>query len=457
MDTDALQALVAAIQALAPQAPPGAAAQAPPAMISPYQGAALDLTSRTGTSLFTESQKPFESKFTGKIQDLHSFIAALHTRAEKCRWDATGHAILTIPQGVAPNVTNLHLLDDYGQLTMVSVETVRTARAAANADVRAKQNAQMMYECIINSLSDDARSNLANRSVDTNFHEDGPLLFYTIITDTFQATFSNAQATRGALLNFQPKRLKYNILDINNNIRGCVKTLRAASTLGTRLTDQEIFYFQFKIYKRIKSPVEWTSKILFLENLFSLTPNMNPESLFTETNSHYARLLNEGLWKPSDCSPEEQAIAMAANQKNTQQPGKNQNDPNKNKKDPSSDSTKPPPFTKAKGKLGDKKTWNKKTYYFCPAKHRNTQWHTHPVNDCNVYKKWKDSDNTSSQSTPGSSQPTVNQANTASNPTNNTQVTVDRDTLKQGMAALLPPGDYNIDDFTESLLAAIQE
>ena len=103
-------------------------------------------------------------------------------------------------------------MDGYGQLDRAAVETARVTRAAPNADVRAKQNAQMMYECIMNSLSDDARSNLANHSVDTNFHEDGPLLFYTILTDTFQATFSNAQATRDALLNFQPKRLKYSVI-----------------------------------------------------------------------------------------------------------------------------------------------------------------------------------------------------------------------------------------------------
>ena len=356
-------------------------------------------------------------------------------------------------------------MDDYGQLTRAAVETARVARAAPNADIRAKQNAQMMYECIMNSMSDDARSNLANRSVDTNFHEDGPLLFYTILTDTFQATFSNAQATRDALLNFQPKRLKYNVLDINNHIRGCVKTLRAASTLGTRLTDQEIFYFQFKIYKRIKSPVEWTSKILFLENLYSLTPNMNPESLFTETNTQYSKLLNEGLWKPSDRSPEEQAIAMAASQNKTQSGRPSTNDRYKSKKKNSSNnsststSTKaPPPFAKSTGKLGDKKTWDNKTFYFCPAKLRHTQWHTHPVAECNTYKKWKASKNMQSQST-SSSQTTVHHANTANaiNTSDNTQVMVDRDTLRQGMSALLPSGDYDIEDLTDSLLATISD
>ena len=80
MDEEALQQLVGAIQALAQQGHPAAPVLA--AMVSPYEGDTLDLSSRTGTSLFTEAQKPLESKWTGKIQDLHSFIAALQTHAE---------------------------------------------------------------------------------------------------------------------------------------------------------------------------------------------------------------------------------------------------------------------------------------------------------------------------------------------------------------------------------------
>ena len=63
-----------------------------------------------------------------------------------------------------------------------------------------------------------------------------------------------------------------------------------------------------------------------------------------------------------------------------------------------------------------------------------------------------------SQST-SSSQTTVHHANTANaiNTSDNTQVMVDRDTLRQGMSALLPSGDYDIEDLTDSLLATISD
>ena len=41
-------------------------------------------------------------------------------------------------------------------------------------------------------------------------------------------------------------------------------TLKAASSAGGTITNQEILYFQFKVYKKIKAPAEWTTHILTL-------------------------------------------------------------------------------------------------------------------------------------------------------------------------------------------------
>ena len=41
-------------------------------------------------------------------------------------------------------------------------------------------------------------------------------------------------------------------------------------------------------------------------------------------------------------------------------------------------------------KIGDSKTWNKKTWYFsdCPNHHDGAHFHTHKAEDCNIRKKW---------------------------------------------------------------------
>ena len=86
MNDATAQQLAQAIQALATAAaaappPPAAPAAIPPPVIpdhiSPYEGNALDLSSQTGTSLFQKGSEALASKFTGKVEDLHLFLADL--------------------------------------------------------------------------------------------------------------------------------------------------------------------------------------------------------------------------------------------------------------------------------------------------------------------------------------------------------------------------------------------
>lgn len=446
MDQATAQALADAIQALAAAgaaaAPPAVPPAAPPDIVSPYEGAKLDLTSRTGTSLFRSGSEALTSKFTGKVEDLHLFLADLRIRSQTCRWNSNTHGILTIP--VAG--TNFNLLEDYGKFDATDVETARLARVDPTSSQRARQNAQMMYECIMASITEEAKSSLASRA-ELDFHEDGPSLFFHLVSELFTATFSNAQATRDKLSEFHPRRFKYDITQVNNYIRAAIKTLRAAASAGGAITNQEILYFQFKIYKKIKAPAEWSSHILFLEAKVTSTPAYLPDTLYAEVQAKYNNLLNSGLWRPSDKTPEEQTLAMVAAQQqdNKKSQGKNKlNKQNKRKADEKLSSTnekKYPPFSQSEGKLGDTKQWGGKTYYWCPAKHKHSHWHTHKVDECNTYKKMK-AGSAEEKKTTGSGVP-------------NTQVIVDPDKLKKGMAAIFPSGDFDTDDLAEALAAAL--
>ena len=277
------------------------------------------------------------------------------------------------------------------------------------------------------SITEEAELALASR--DQEFHEDGPSLFHHVVSQLFTATFSNAQATRENLADFHPKRFSYDVIHVNNYISSAVTTLKASSSAGGTITDQEILYFQFKVYKKIKAPAEWTTHILFLESTVASTPGYTPETLFNETQAKYTTLLNQGLWKPSDKTPEEQTLAMVAQQ---QQAKKRPKNPTKSK--PSSGQSsqttekerKSPPFANSLGKLGNMKQWNGKTYYWCPANHKHSHWHTHKVKECNTYKKM------------------IKEKNNANND-DQKKVTVDEDKLKKGMAAILPSSNFNTD------------
>ena len=440
MDAATAQQLAVAIQALAaaaavlppPPAPPAPTAPAAGPLTSPYEGGPLDLASQHGSSLFCNGAQALASKFTGKVNALQLFLADLKTRANTCRWDHPTHGILT----VAAAGTEYNLLDDYGKITNEQVKAAQVARNAADASPRAKQNSQMMYECLMASITEEAKSALASR--DQEFHEDSPSLFHHVVSQLFTATFSNAQATRDNLADFHPKRFQYDVIQVNNYISSAVMTLKAASSAGGTIMDQEILYFQFRVYKRIKAPAEWTTHILFLESTVASTPGYTPETLFNETQAKYTTLLNQGLWKPSDKTPEEQTLAMVAQQQQTKKSSHNST-----KSKPSSGQSpkntekdkKNPPFANSPGKLGDTKQWNGKTYYWCPANHKHSHWHTHKVEECNTYKKM------------------IKEKN--SNNDDQKKVTVDEDKLKKGMAAIFPSGDFNTDDLADALAAAI--
>ena len=108
--------------------------------------------------------------------------------------------------------------------------------------------------------------------------------------------------------------MKYDIIQINNYVCSAIKTLKAASTTGGMITDQEILYFQFKLYKMIKAPAKWAMHMLFMEAQMASIPTYLPDTLFNEAQSKYTTLLNQGLWHPSDKTPEEQMLAMVAQQ-----------------------------------------------------------------------------------------------------------------------------------------------
>ena len=206
MDNDTVQQLANAINALTAMAmafPPALvllAAPAPPDPLSLlYEGGPLNLTSLHSSSLFSNGCTTLDMKFMGKVDALQLFLADLKTCSKTCHWDSAMHGILSITSaGLA-----LNLLDDYGKLSKDQVKAAHVLRSAPATSTRARQNALMMYECVKASITEDTKSALA--SCNTDFHKDGPMLFFHIMNWLFMATFSNAQVTRDNLAEFHPK------------------------------------------------------------------------------------------------------------------------------------------------------------------------------------------------------------------------------------------------------------
>ena len=447
MDAAQLNQLLTGLQALTQQLQANANANqaANAGAVSPYEGGPINVNTRTGSSLYAEATKAIsdDKPYNGKSEELYPLIASLKGRATKCHW---GDQVIT---NIGPD--DLNLFTDYGRIQKQTLLDVRTARDADNTDngLRQRQNANMFYHCLWNSLSSTMKETLdVDPELTTEIQEDGPLLFFKLVTMSQQTTFIQANSMRDQLNTLHPKRFNYNVKSINDFIRRALRIMRAASDNASSPSRQEALYFIFTTYKKIKLPTEWVQTMQFYENQMATQPAniATEESLYEKAESLQQKIEKSPTgWKPSDKTAEEQVVAMIAEQKkrsasssssNKQadtKKGRNQSTKSNDGKDPSD---KKPPFANSKGKEGDVKTWKEKKYYYCSHDHKTGHWQTHKPSECRA--KQKKSGSEKSDSSSGDSG----------------RVTVDRNKLKQSMSAIFASSGLDV-DASELVTAAI--
>jgi len=81
---------------------------------------------------------------------------------------------------------------------------------------------------------------------------------------------------------------------------------------GQAISNQELIFYLFNAYKRIKTTLAWTAKINFLESQARHDPTYSPTILMDEVDKYYNDLKNNDEWRPSDQSAKETVIAMLA-------------------------------------------------------------------------------------------------------------------------------------------------
>lgn len=417
-------------------------------VVSPYEIGALDLSSRTGQTLFLKGCEPVESKFSGKIEELYLFISDLKAKAELCQWNSQAHGILTIQK----NNENLNLLDDYGQLTEEDVKNARIARDAGG-DVRAKQNAIMMHECTYGSVQGDAKTRLV--STLNNATKDGPTTFFAVMSQTFTATFAHSQSVRTTLQQLNPNRFQYNITEINRFIRFSVRLIKAGPK-SISLSDAELKFYIFNVYKKIKTPREWVSHIAFLENKASTDPEYKPEDIMNDAEVKQRDLDDFQQWKPSTKSPEEQIVALLAQMNKTSSSNnssKNSSTRNNGRNNRSGNSDRPrrarqlPPFIDQAGKNGDKKHWQGKDWYYCDKPHRNGKhWVMHPPSKHDEVGKRMEARKNKNKS-----------SNDKSSDDKKKRVVVDEQKIRNAMTALIESEPTDSDAAATAMIALLQE
>ena len=98
----------------------------------------------------------------GKVNALQLFFADLKTRGKTCHCDHPTHGILM----VAVDSNNYNLLKEYSKITEPQVQAAQMACNTTDDSPRADQNSQMLYECLMASITEDAKSALTSRDQD---------------------------------------------------------------------------------------------------------------------------------------------------------------------------------------------------------------------------------------------------------------------------------------------------
>jgi len=242
------------------------------------------MNSKAGQTLFFKACKPLKTVFTSKVDELYMFLANLKEQATTCHWNDPAHSVLNVRK----NNEDHNILEDYGVLSETDVEAAYDARQAAT-DIRAKQNALMMHNCIYASISEEAKSKYVSTKGQL---QDGPTMLYTILKGTFVATFSHFQSVRMTLQSLHLRKFNYEIVKVNEYVRLSSKAIHQGAPSGQALSNQELLFYLFNTYKRIKAPSAWTAKINFLESQAGCDATYTPTVLMDEVDKYYNDLKN---------------------------------------------------------------------------------------------------------------------------------------------------------------------
>lgn len=274
----------------------GAALIAPTIFVSPWQQE-IDLSTKFGSSLWTEGTKPVDEKFSGSGKDVPRFMALVKNQVSKCYLTD----IVTI--------NGKNLLHDYGTVTLDEVKRIRDARNAVNPssllEAQPRIKAQILFHFLYGSLG-----SLPLRKISTRLDEiqqDGPTLLKIVLVDTFVATQAHTFKAKEQLYDLQLKTYKHNVQSMNQGVREIMVDLQAA---GHSVGNDDIMITLFRAYSGSTND-EFRNSVMYWKNEWNNGSLTSAEELMIKADSKFDELKKAGTWGRSS-DKDEQIIALTA-------------------------------------------------------------------------------------------------------------------------------------------------
>lgn len=363
-----------------PQIPPAPAAEAPPRpqvaeaprfALTPALASRgiIDYQTRSGERLYSSATKQLEDeRYDGEAYGLHQFLESLEKRSKNYGWD-TG--IMMIPP-VIPDTMPSSLLGDYGT---IDIERVRAfENTYIDTPTRSAQDTNLLYECIMNSISKEGRAKITIWKKDYMLRgfPSGNLLLKVLIRECHldtNATSGGIRAKLSSLDTYLPK-VGYDILKFNMYVKNLVIQLKAR---GESSNDLLTNLFKGYLAASDKAFVSYIDKKL---ELYEEGTEISADQLMLWARQKYDLLREKGTWN-APTEEEEKIIALEAQLKKMEKqmksgkakgnPKSNQNGRERrtNNKDNPRRKEKPDWFEKEPDDPTKKVTWNGKDWNWC--------------------------------------------------------------------------------------------
>ena len=360
-----------------PPAPPARQPRAPnnppPAPIfalSPALAAQgiIDYNSRAGERIYSSATKELDAtKYDGEAQGLMAFLELLEERATNFGWD---RSIMMIPMD---NGQVKNLLTEYGTITLAQIRNHE--EAYINTPSRNAQDSNLLYECIMNSISSECKAKLTIWKKEYKCHNlpSGNLLLKVLIRECHLDTNATVGGIRNRLstLDTYLPTVGYNITKFNMYVKNLVDQLRAR---GEYTNDLLINLFKGYLSATDRSFTAYIDKKL---EAYEEGQDMSADQLMLWARNKYDLLIDKGTWN-APTEQEEKIIALQAqvkemekklldkkkSQSSKPKTSKNNNQ-NVDKKKKSKRVEKPSWFTEQPSDVNKKVTWNNREWNWC--------------------------------------------------------------------------------------------
>ena len=369
----------------------------------------LDYSDKEAKRLYSSAIKslyPKDELYQCEPGEMEIFLKALSNRANEYGWDNEVTGILHIPEDPTDETSSTaFLLREYGTITMDRI--TQFERSYFGGEVRPAQDSYMMYQCLLNSLSKEAKikvqvweSEYIIMNDNGTYVPSGNLLLKVIIRESHLDTNATTQSIRTKLSN-----LDLYIQTINCDIskfNGYVKSLiMSLSARGQRTED--LLSNLFKGYLAASDKV-FVKYIGHKMEKYEEGENTEPDKLMQLADNKYRLMKEKGTWNaPSE--EEEKILALQAEvqllkknrtrrqqdrksagnkerkkEKRTKKPWSNENRTNHNAK-PEWMSSKP-----SNDDMKNPKEWKGRKWWWCGeetgGKCNPPQWRAHNPKEC---------------------------------------------------------------------------